>query len=353
MTYKGNIYMTITFKLMLKTHTTTGLKYLCMTRKSDWKNYTGSGVHWKRHLEKHGNTFDTELLFETSDYSEFVSVALMYSELYDVVRNPNFANSVPESGYGEADKPNIMLWWEFATEEQRQSVYERRTNTLLTNGKHWSNTDKRENVIKMLSDLQKEVWNNLSKEEQKVRIENLHSSLKDLYLNEDWLNSYKETLKIAAKNYWNNISSEELKIRGKKVSIGRLSMSDDKKKARAEKIGEKFKVSPSRIAFNKRMSSDRRGKNNPAAKLCMWFGIEYTKTEFSDLKREQKLKRDYIQSMFETREDCIPFRESERTVINDVIICPHCGKMSDPTKSLSGFRKWHLDNCRLRKQSEN
>lgn len=345
--------MTLTFKLMLKTHTKTGLKYLCMTRRSDWKKYTGSGVHWKRHLAKHGNTFETTLLFETDDYSEFVDIALMYSELYDVVKNPEFANSVPESGYGDDGRPNVMVWWENATDEQRKSVYERRSKTMMLRGNHWSTSDKRDVVSQQISNVQKETWNNLSIEDKKTRVDNFRLALKDFFLNEEWLNAYKKTLSQSARNYWDNISAEKLKERGEKVSIGRLSMSDDKKKARAEKIREKFKVSPARLEYNKRMSTERRGKNNPAVKLCTWFGVEYSKTEFMKLKREEKLTTEYIQSMFETRDDCIPFEEPDRSIRNDVIVCPHCGKMSDPTKSLSGFRKWHLNNCRSRKQSEN
>ena len=37
---KDNI---VTYKLMIKQHNITGLKYLCITKKDDYVKYTGSG----------------------------------------------------------------------------------------------------------------------------------------------------------------------------------------------------------------------------------------------------------------------------------------------------------------------
>lgn len=47
--------------LYLKTHNTTGLKYLGKTVK-DPSTYKGSGLHWTRHLAKHGNDVNTEAI---------------------------------------------------------------------------------------------------------------------------------------------------------------------------------------------------------------------------------------------------------------------------------------------------
>lgn len=83
--------------LYLKTHKTTGLKYLGMTTQDPFK-YCGSGDRWLRHLKKHGNNIHTEILFESQDEHEFSRVALEYSEKFDVVNSEEFANLVPEDG---------------------------------------------------------------------------------------------------------------------------------------------------------------------------------------------------------------------------------------------------------------
>lgn len=57
---------------MLKTCVATGLQYLCITKRRNWRLYTGSGVYWKRHLKAHGGKFNTTLLFESDDYQTSV-----------------------------------------------------------------------------------------------------------------------------------------------------------------------------------------------------------------------------------------------------------------------------------------
>lgn len=85
--------------LYLKTHKVTGLKYLGKTEKDPFV-YQGSGVRWKNHLKKHGDFVDTEVLFQTNDDKEFTKVALEYSNKYDIVNSPEFANLMEEQGQG-------------------------------------------------------------------------------------------------------------------------------------------------------------------------------------------------------------------------------------------------------------
>ena len=64
--------MTKTFKptyLYIKTHKTTGLKYFGKTASSK-DSYSGSGKYWLRHLAKHGDNIDTEIIgyFEDMNY---------------------------------------------------------------------------------------------------------------------------------------------------------------------------------------------------------------------------------------------------------------------------------------------
>ena len=89
--------------LMLKTHTLTGLKYLCKTSTDNPKSpftYLGSGKHWKRHLKKHGRSVDTQVLKVCDTRDELVREGMRYSKLFDVVKSADFANLVEERGDG-------------------------------------------------------------------------------------------------------------------------------------------------------------------------------------------------------------------------------------------------------------
>lgn len=85
--------------LYLKTHNKTGLKYLGKTTRDPFV-YKGSGKRWQNHIKKHGYDVTTEILFETDDKKLLREKGLYYSELWNVVRNPEFANLVNESGDG-------------------------------------------------------------------------------------------------------------------------------------------------------------------------------------------------------------------------------------------------------------
>lgn len=45
--------------LYIKQHNKTGLLYFGKTTRQDVEKYRGSGVHWKRHIKKHGNDVST------------------------------------------------------------------------------------------------------------------------------------------------------------------------------------------------------------------------------------------------------------------------------------------------------
>jgi len=88
--------------LLIKTHTKTGLKYLCRhsgTRET-CRTYKGSGKYWRRHLKTHGNDHTTEIIFETDSMAEFAEKGLHYSTLYDIVASKEWANFCPEVGTG-------------------------------------------------------------------------------------------------------------------------------------------------------------------------------------------------------------------------------------------------------------
>jgi hypothetical protein len=91
--------MTI-YYLCVKTHQKTGLKYLCQTRKKDPYKYKGSGTDWVKHLKEHGVKHDTEILIECRTKEELKTYGLYYSNLWNVVDSPEWANLKPEDGGG-------------------------------------------------------------------------------------------------------------------------------------------------------------------------------------------------------------------------------------------------------------
>lgn len=88
------------YRLMIKTHNQTGLKYLCQSSRIDYINYTGSGSYWKKHLSKHGPDFSTIVLFETTNKDEIKQQGIYYSNKFNVVNSEEWANLVPEQGDG-------------------------------------------------------------------------------------------------------------------------------------------------------------------------------------------------------------------------------------------------------------
>lgn len=85
--------------LYVKTHNKTGFKYLGKTTKDPYL-YQGSGKHWKRHIQKHGNDVRTEILLATLDKEELKETGIFFSALWNVVESKDWANLIPESGDG-------------------------------------------------------------------------------------------------------------------------------------------------------------------------------------------------------------------------------------------------------------
>ena len=87
--------------LLVKTHSKTGLKYLCKTTKRKYEKYSGSGVYWRQHLKVHGKEHSTELIRECSSKEELREWGLHYSALWNVVDSEEWANLIPEDGGSE------------------------------------------------------------------------------------------------------------------------------------------------------------------------------------------------------------------------------------------------------------
>jgi hypothetical protein len=89
--------MTI-YYLYVKTHRITGLNYLGYTSKLDPYSYTGSGIRWNRHLQKHGYLYDTKILHRCISKSAIREWGLFYSRLWSVVNSKKWANLKEEGG---------------------------------------------------------------------------------------------------------------------------------------------------------------------------------------------------------------------------------------------------------------
>ena len=89
-----------TYYLYVKTHQTTGLKYLGVTSKKDPYSYKGSGKTWLRHLKEFGRNYTTEILLETDSTDEIREKGIYYSELWNIVDSKEWANQKKERGEG-------------------------------------------------------------------------------------------------------------------------------------------------------------------------------------------------------------------------------------------------------------
>lgn len=90
--------MTI-YYLYVKTHRITGLKYLGKTKQDPYK-YKGSGVYWTSHIKKHGYLVDTEIIAECDSNESIKTQGEYYSNLWNIVDSPLWANLKIESGDG-------------------------------------------------------------------------------------------------------------------------------------------------------------------------------------------------------------------------------------------------------------
>jgi hypothetical protein len=74
--------------LYVKTHKSTGVKYFGKTTRLDCiHTYKGSGLHWRRHLKKHGSDYTTELLGIWQDQDRLVNYARKFCEENQIVKS--------------------------------------------------------------------------------------------------------------------------------------------------------------------------------------------------------------------------------------------------------------------------
>lgn len=330
------------YRLMIKTHNITGLKYLCITKRKDWKKYTGSGIYWLQHLKKHGHNFKTDLLYESNNYFEFLEKCLFISSDLNVVLNEEFANLVPETGYDNNDGfPNVVLWWKSASEEMKIDIYKKRSISFKNN--HWTKKDNTRLISNKIKEKNILRWKELSLNERREILNNLWEGNKKFHANKKdekylkWKNNISNTLI----KFYNNVDKKYISEKNRKA---RLNTSKESAENRKKKIQDLYATGKYNHIFEK-MSKDRIGLGNPAAKKILWFGKLFTKMEFE--KKIGKLTNDEIKKIFNIRYDCkILFNEINKNY--KILICPFCKKDSKGKKP-SAFSRWHFDNCKDKK----
>lgn len=246
------------FRLMIKQHKDTRLKYLCITKRKDYKSYLGSGKYWLNHIKKHGLNIETTVLFESDDYDIFLEQCYHYSEKYDVANSNDWANLIPENGY----TGNFETFWNTIDEKTKKEIIKLRNKSIEEN--HWSKNCNKDEIAKRISNGQKLVWNELSEDDKLSRMEHFRSFQTEVS------DETREKISKALIEYRKTPRS----LHNLAISRGRLCMSDDAKAERKYKIQKTYSTGKHDALFE-RYSKERRGGNNPAAKAVVIENITY------------------------------------------------------------------------------
>lgn len=324
---------------MIKTHNITEKKYLCITKKDKWEEYSGSGRYWVNHLKKYGKDFRTELLYTSDDYEEFVEKCIYYSSYFDVVMNEEFANIIPEHGYGgDGEKNNFEIFWEYASDDIKSEIYKRRRDSMVESSWWTTDVEKREEVNRKISIKAIEKFDKMTLDERREYTKMWREGFRNFLEDEEAVAEWKVKLSISAKERISKIPPE---VYSAMMSERRLNTSEESKQRRKEKIQALYATGKYDHLFEK-MSEERQGLDNPNAKEIVWMGVSYTSGAFNKLK----LPKDLIEKNFKERADCYKNFRVDNPKDYESIKCPHCGKESEKGKKPSSFKRWHFDNCR-------
>lgn len=141
--------------LYIKTHCITGLKYFGKTTKNPFK-YQGSGIHWRRHLRKHGKDHTTEVVAEFDDADECEKFALEFSRKNNIVESVEWANLIPENG---KDGMPVGHAGHAFTEDEKSKIAE-------ASRRNWEDPEYRA----MQSESRRKAWTDERRAEQSERL---------------------------------------------------------------------------------------------------------------------------------------------------------------------------------------
>ena len=317
---------------MLKTCVATGLQYLCITKRRNWRLYTGSGVYWKRHLKAHGGKFNTTLLFESDDYQAFVERCIQVSAELNVVESDKFANLKPEHGYDD-----LQSYWAGVDGHTAGLIFQRRSNSLKQTHRLKGHRPMGEHKLmlarkyrtKEYQQLRLSVdWKNRCCEH---RLAGIRARRVECGAHDD--SNRSRTMKAL----WADLDADAKAIKQQKMLEGRLAMDADARQRRKEKIQglHKAGVFDDR---NKRLSIDREGIGNPNAVL--W---EFQNRILTTRQLKKEVGGDFNRLCLE---GSIARKSDIAERVYEQLTCPHCGKQCSGKPS--SFKRWHFDNCKER-----
>ena len=329
--------------LMLKEHCHTQKKYLCVTVRKNYDSYEGSGIYWQKHLQKHGKHFKTTLLFSSDNEEEFNTQCLYYSELFDVVKNPNFANLVPE--LGTLQTKNFEHYWNSLTDAEKQSLIDKRKVKQIAN--HWTRKDNTDDIKSKVSEIRKQTVENMTDDERKLMTKAANAAHSEKWNDADFRKSVGAKVSVSLKEYHQNMSDEEKEKVSERNRQNRLNLSDEKKAQRKQKIQEVYATGKHDHLYE-RYSNERKGVDNPNAKVVLWYGEKIMFSEFKKYCEKNNISNDEVENIMSSEPNC-KYLFSTTPKIYDIIVCPHCGKDSGGHKPSSLIR-WHFDNCKFKKE---
>lgn len=326
------------YRLLLKTHNKTGMKYLCVTCKENYEKYRGSGVYWLKHLKKHGYDISTTIIHESKHRDQdFIDFCIETSKRLNVVESEEFANLMHECA-------NSSIHGKSTPEEIRQKM-------SLSQRKIW-NSDGVEEDLPRTIELKKKVSESSSKfwsseEGNKLRVRH-HDRMKNM--NEDVRKKLSEMMIMR----WEDMSDDERKQHGNKITEGRLAMSEDAKRRRSEKVLESFKTSEARKEFEERIKIERLGGGNPASKSVHWDGLIFASCkEFYAFCKEKGITKAFARKCIESEDYPDRYEVAKSKTPSpkptEIGTCPHCKKEAILS---CGFKRWHFDNCKQKKEKQ-
>ena len=118
--------------LYIKQHRITGKLYFGKTTKNPEK-YKGSGIHWCRHLKKHGNFVDTLWYCLYFNEESIKTDALLFSKLWNIVESDDWLNLIEENGMYGGDTISLN--------KNRKIIIEK-ISTRLSKCLWWNNGEK-------------------------------------------------------------------------------------------------------------------------------------------------------------------------------------------------------------------
>jgi hypothetical protein len=233
-----------------------GLKYFGKSIRHDILKYTGSGIRWLNHIEKHGTTNIQTLWI--SDWfkcpEELHNFATKFSIDNDIVNSPDWANLAIEDGFSGGHY-NLAA----KTELERHRIYKKVSNTL--NNK----TEEEKALISKKHSLSlKKIWAHKTTDQRDMHAANTSIGVKAMWANlSDDLKSARKAKEMHTKNAK---SAEEKAAISQKQREAKINRSQESRDAAIEKMLEKRRARQARDIVEKLnqlavMTDTKLGKN--------------------------------------------------------------------------------------------